>query len=117
MGWTRSWWASIDDATTEKKAALMALLHRLDNQPPRAALSFELDGMRCSAQQGDTLLTAILTQADRLRFTEFSAQARAGFCLIGACQDCWVQTTEGERLRACSTLLQEGMKLCTKPRA
>lgn len=93
----------------------MALLQRLKNQPARAALSFELDGMRCSAQQGDTLLTAILTQADRLRITEFSAQARAGFCLIGACQDCWVQSADGQRLRACSTLLQEGMKLCTRP--
>lgn len=93
----------------------MALLQRLENLPPRAALQFELDGAPCTAQQGDTVLTAILTQATRLRETEFGVQPRAGFCLMGACQDCWVQTVEGRRFRACGTLLEEGMRLCTRP--
>jgi len=93
----------------------MALLQRLKNLAPRATVHFELDGAACSAQQGDTVLTAILTQADRLRETEFGAQPRAGFCLIGACQDCWVQSVDGPRFRACSTGLEDGMRLCTRP--
>jgi len=32
---------------------------------------------------------------------------------MGACQDCWVQTSEGSRLRACSTFVQPGMSLLT----
>ena len=94
---------------------MSALLKRLTTVAPRAALHFELDGVPCTAQQGDTVLTAILTQATRLRDAEFSGQPRAGFCLMGACQDCWVQTVDGRRLRACSTLLEDGMRLMTRP--
>jgi predicted molibdopterin-dependent oxidoreductase YjgC len=38
---------------------------------------------------------------------------RAGFCMMGACQDCWIATAEGERLRACSTFIAPGMALVT----
>jgi aerobic-type carbon monoxide dehydrogenase small subunit (CoxS/CutS family) len=40
---------------------------------------------------------------------------RAGFCLMGACQDCWVWLADGSRLRACTTLLAEGMQVRTEP--
>lgn len=93
----------------------MALLQRLKNLPARPTLHFQLDGVDCSALHGDTVLTAILTQAERLREAEFSGQPRAGFCLMGACQDCWVASVDGPRLRACSTLLEDGMRLCTRP--
>ncbi len=42
---------------------------------------------------------------------------RAGFCLMGACQDCWVWTPQGQRLRACATPVTEGMAICTRPPA
>ena len=89
------------------------ILRRLDGAP-RPSLAFELDGQACSAQAGDTVLTAILTQAQRLRESEFSTLPRAGFCLIGACQDCWVQQVDGPQLRACTTRLEPGMRLCTR---
>lgn len=92
---------------------MSALLHRID-RPPRVGVSFVLDGEACSAQQGDTVLTAILTQSTRLRESEFGGAPRAGFCLMGACQDCWVMTEDGQRLRACSTLIDDGMRLRTK---
>ena len=92
---------------------MSAILQRID-LAPRIALSFVLDGKACSAQQGDTVLTAILTQATRLRESEFGGAARAGFCLMGACQDCWVMSEDGQRLRACSTLIDDGMRLRTK---
>ena len=60
------------------------------------------------------VLTAILTQAERLRLSEFSASPRAGFCQMGACQDCWVVLESGERLRACSTALAAGMRILTR---
>ena len=30
---------------------------------------------------------------------------------MGACQDCWMATEGGERLRACSRLIEDGMRL------
>ncbi len=88
------------------------LLHRVA-ESNRAAVPFTLDGQPASALAGDTLLTAILTHCGQLRRNEFSGQARAGFCMMGACQDCWIQTASGERLRACSTFIAPGMNLCT----
>ncbi|MEO6918959.1 MAG: (2Fe-2S)-binding protein [Collimonas sp.] len=79
----------------------------------RATVSFVLDGRKVSALEGDTVLTAVLTQADSLRVSEFSGRPRAGFCLIGACQDCWIRSEDGQPLRACSTTIQAGMRLRT----
>lgn len=90
------------------------LLHRVA-ETQRAPLPFVLNGASATALEGDTVLTAILTQHGHLRHNEFSAEPRAGFCLMGACQDCWVQTATGERLRACTTLITPGLHICTAP--
>lgn len=91
----------------------MALLHRL-TRVDHPAILFTLDGVPCEGRAGDTVLTAILTQAEHLRLSEFSASPRAGFCQMGACQDCWVVLESGERLRACSTALTAGMRILTR---
>jgi predicted molibdopterin-dependent oxidoreductase YjgC len=88
------------------------ILTRIDGAP-REAVEFELDGQRCTALEGDTVLTAVLTNAAKLRETELGGAARAGFCLMGACQDCWVQLADGERLRACTTFIEPGMRVRT----
>ncbi|UFH51344.1 (2Fe-2S)-binding protein [Pseudomonas sp. KNUC1026] len=85
----------------------MALLRRLA-ETHRARVPFTLDGQPAEGLAGDTLLTAILTQAEYLRGADFNAEPRAGFCLMGACQDCWVQLGDGRRVRACSTFLEPG---------
>ncbi|WP_095200357.1 (2Fe-2S)-binding protein [Mesorhizobium carmichaelinearum] len=82
----------------------------------RAQLHFCLDGQIRSALAGDTVLTAMLASGQALRMSEFGPEPRAGFCLMGACQDCWVWQEEGPRLRACSTLVTQGMRLRTTPR-
>ncbi len=89
-----------------------ALLKRLTERQ-RESVSFMLDGQVLDALLGDTVLTAVLTHRATLRHAEVSGEARAGFCLMGACQDCWVSTESGERLRACSTFIQPGMRLLT----
>ena len=81
---------------------------------PRSPLAFTLDGRPCSGFEGDTVLTAVLALGDVLRQSEFNAAPRAGFCLMGACQDCWMDSEDGPRLRACSTPLQAGMRLLTR---
>ncbi|WP_435167542.1 2Fe-2S iron-sulfur cluster-binding protein [Falsirhodobacter sp. 1013] len=60
-------------------------------------------------------MSAILTRRTRLRQAEFGAEGRAGFCLMGACQDCWIWQEDGPRLRACSTPLRDGMRLLSAP--
>ena len=63
------------------------------------------------ALEGDTLLTALLLARGHLRVSEFGDGPRAGFCLMGACQDCWVALADGRRLRACTTSAEDGMAL------
>lgn len=92
----------------------LPLLRRLDTGP-RQPLAFELDGRPCSGFEGDTVLTAVLAQAPALRHTEFSGAPRAGLCNMGACQDCWMDCADGRRLRACTTPLQAGLRLLTRP--
>lgn len=89
------------------------LLHRVK---PRtgAIIRFTIDGRAAEARTGDTLLTAILTNGARLRKFEFGDGDRAGFCLMGACQDCWVRFAAGGRVRACSTLVVDGMAIVTE---
>lgn len=94
------------------KQAGQAQFRRLDekNRPP---VEFSIDGHVYQALLGDTVLTALLTNQGAIRRTEFSGQIRAGFCLMGACQDCWIRLESGERLRACSTMIESGMRLVT----
>ena len=81
----------------------------------RKGVTLMLDGVAITAMTGDTVLSAILLHTRRVRDTEFSGEPRAGFCLMGACQDCWVQLEEGTRIRACSTFVKEGMHVLTRP--
>ncbi|MFN3986919.1 MAG: (2Fe-2S)-binding protein [Rhodocyclaceae bacterium] len=79
----------------------------------REPVRFELDGAPVEALAGDTLLVAVLSNDTAVRRSEFGAERRAGFCLMGACQDCWVWTADGERLRSCTTVVEEGMRIVT----
>jgi hypothetical protein len=110
---------------------MSALLVRLPG-PPRVPLDFTLDGRPCRGFEGDTVLTAVLALGSRVREQDAHAiddsdgpcgpasaaasappSPRAGFCAMGACQDCWMRTDDGRRLRACTTPLARGMALRT----
>lgn len=86
--------------------------HRLA-ETGRPAVHFTIDGQPVSALAGDTLMVAMLTAGRALRDSEFGDGRRAGFCLMAACQDCWVWAATGERLRACSTEVREGLAVLT----
>lgn len=79
----------------------------------RKPVEITIDGEPVRALEGDTVLTAILLHQNHLRRSEFGDGPRAGFCLMGACQDCWVATAEGTRLRACTTYVAPGLALIT----
>lgn len=76
-------------------------------------LHFYLDEQRIMARTGETVASAVLRERPALGRSEFDHSARAGFCLMGACQDCTLWTEAGERLRACTTSVQDGTRLFT----
>lgn len=79
----------------------------------RAAIRLTIDGREAHALEGDTLMVALLANTGHLRHSEFGSEVRSGFCLMGACQDCWVRDEEGNRLRACTTVARDGMAIRT----
>jgi len=79
----------------------------------RAPVRIIIDGSPAEALAGDTLLAALLNNTRDVRASEFGDARRAGFCLMGACQDCWVWTVDGARLRACTTVVEESMQIVT----
>jgi predicted molibdopterin-dependent oxidoreductase YjgC len=87
------------------------MLTRLLDQD-RPALSFIVDGEEVSARRGDTLLTALLAAGlGHVRRSEFGDGDRAGFCWMGACQDCWVVVEGRGTVRACTTLVEPAMRV------
>jgi hypothetical protein len=82
-----------------------------------AAVEIVLDGTALRAFAGESLLLAMLAQGRLLRRHEADGAPRAGFCLMGACQDCWVWQPDGRRLRACTTRVTDGLEVLTHPPA
>lgn len=82
----------------------------------RASVLIHVDGEAVSCLAGDTVLTALLLHGRRVRVSEFGDGPRAGFCNMGACQDCWVSLAGGERRRACTTYVQSGLQIVTQER-
>ena len=80
----------------------------------RPRIAFEVDGRTLHGLEGDTLLVALLLNTGAVRDCEFGDGKRAGFCMMAACQDCWIWTAEGARVRACSTPLAAGMRFVTE---
>ena len=95
------------------QAGATGLLNRV-GEHGRSTVTIVVDGRAIEAREGDTLLTAILTSGARLRESEHGDGPRAGFCLMGACQDCWVRTEDGRRMRACGTQVAAGLRIITR---
>jgi len=82
--------------------------------PPAAPFEIVVDGASLRASAGQSVLAAILAARKTLRHSAAAAEPRAGFCLMGACQDCWIWREDGVRLRACTTAVEPGMRLATE---
>src|SRR4030095_15453224 len=70
----------------------------------RTSIRLTIDGREAHAREGEPLMVALLATTGQLRRSEFGTEVRSGFCLMGACQDCWVRDEQGNRFRACTTL-------------
>lgn len=94
----------IDDPTVARSGRWI----RLD-EAERGRVRFTIDEEPVEGRDGDTLLAALLTLRPDLGSLAPDRRPRAGFCLIGLCQDCWVRLEDGRRVRACTTALEPGM--------
>jgi hypothetical protein len=78
------------------------------------AVTIFLDGVPLQARQGETVFAAVLCHSGFVRRLDSNDEKRAGFCLMGACQDCWVWFGPDDRGRACTTLVEDGMQILTR---
>ena len=81
--------------------------------PDGPSVRILVDGVEVTAYAGESVLVAVLGQRNVLRRHEFGDELRAGFCLMGACQDCWVWLADRTRVRACTTVVADGMSILT----
>ncbi len=87
--------------------------HRINAGSDRAVIALSIDGRAVTGLDGDTLLSVLIMHRGALRRAEAGGDLRAGFCGMGACQDCWITLVDGRRVRACSTLAEAGMAIVT----
>ncbi len=85
---------------------------RCGERPP--TITVVVDGRKIENMEGDSVLTAIMLSVGHVRQSDFGDGERAPFCMMGACQDYWVSTENGNCLRACSTPVLPGLRLVTK---
>lgn len=82
----------------------------LGDLPPATPVVFTFDGETVSGREGETLLPALLASGVRvLRTMPDLGDPRGGYCLIGRCSDCQVIVDGVPSVRACMTLLRDGM--------
>jgi NADH dehydrogenase/NADH:ubiquinone oxidoreductase subunit G len=80
-------------------------------------VSISIDDSLIEAPSGQTILVALLSHRKILRQRTTDGPPAAGFCLMGACQECWLWLDDGSRVRACTTPVRAGMKVLTTPQA
>jgi hypothetical protein len=83
-------------------------------EPGGARVHILVDGERVAAYAGESVLVAVLAARNALRRHEFGDEPRAGFCLMGACQDCWVWLADHSRVRACTTMVTDGISILSR---
>lgn len=86
-------------------------------QPPagqRTPLTVTVDGEPVQAFAGESVATVLLALGQRaFRHTDRNHEPRSIFCGMGICFDCLVTVDGVENVRACMTLVEEGMSIET----
>ena len=74
-----------------------------------------VDGLDLGARQGQTLAAALFAAGRRLwRFTARTGEPRGYFCGVGLCQDCLMTVDGRPNVRACKTVVREGLRAQTQ---
>src|SRR5215467_10394733 len=95
---------SDESPRTETHAARMA---SLEGAP---TVRFQFDWKEIEARPGETIAVALLAAGiQALRTTDRKEEPRGIFCNMGVCFDCLVEVDGYPNVRACQTIVQEGM--------
>ncbi|NGQ97447.1 (2Fe-2S)-binding protein [Brevibacillus sp. SYP-B805] len=80
--------------------------------PERSVVTFRFNGVPMQAYQGETIAAALLAAGIRtLRLHEEKGTPRGIYCNIGHCFECRVTVNGRTGIRACLTLVEEGMEI------
>jgi predicted molibdopterin-dependent oxidoreductase YjgC len=76
-------------------------------------INFTFDGQSLSARLGDTIASALYAAGIRSWRRSPQGDERGLLCGIGVCYDCLLSVDGVANLRACQTLLTDGMRVTT----
>src|SRR5699024_755976 len=89
---------------------------RIDSHPvlgkmaEQEKVTFTFDGQTYEGYENDTIASALMANGIRtLRRHEETGKPRGIYCNIGHCYECRVTVDEVSNIRACLTLVKEGM--------
>jgi len=83
--------------------------------PAGSSVRWTFDGAELLAVAGQTVAAALLAADRRVwRYTGRRNEPRGLFCGMGICFDCLVRVDGRPNVRACQTLLAEGMRVETQ---
>jgi sarcosine oxidase subunit alpha len=78
-------------------------------------VTIEFEGRILSARKGQTVASALMANGIyKLGISRKLLQGRGMFCANGRCCSCFMTINRREHVRACMTLVEEGMKLQAK---
>jgi predicted molibdopterin-dependent oxidoreductase YjgC len=86
--------------------------HHLDDAAAGAAVRIFLDGQEVRARAGQTVAAALLACGRKVfRRTAERDEPRGLFCGMGICFDCVMEIDGRPNVRACQTLVRDGMRV------
>lgn len=90
------------------------MFRRLAEIERDAPFSIQVDGETVTAYAGETIATVLLTVGKlAMRKTHQNKAKRGFYCGMGICQECLVELEDGNKIRACQTLVEPWMKIKT----
>jgi predicted molibdopterin-dependent oxidoreductase YjgC len=81
----------------------------------KATVNIVIDGGPCQAPVGVSVAAALISELNRqaFRHTAKRLEPRGVFCGMGVCYDCLVTIDGRPNVRACMTVVAEGMRIAT----
>lgn len=87
----------------------------LGERPQRAVVRFDADGQSLTALDGETIATALLAHGISVfRTMPETGSLRGMYCGVGRCPDCMMTVDGVLNVRACMTLVRDGMSVETQ---